>query len=115
MPVPMNLFSLCEQNSPSLMSQFEACLARVSEHERGFLHAFSARVEKEGRTAINLRPTTLWDFLASGRLLNIYEWADLVMQRSSIPREDILQQKLGDYYQKRLSFDDRFEAGQQLR
>ncbi len=68
----MNFFSLCVTNGASLERRFDDYTSSLSETEKLILIKFASVIEREGRIAINMRPTSLVDFLASDRFFNIY-------------------------------------------
>ncbi len=46
---------------------------------------------------------------------NTYEWAHEQAEISGRPVEDLLRERLGEFYDKRISFDNEFENGQSFR
>lgn len=111
----MNFFEACANNSASLEGRFQAHISSLEEGERNKIERFAGRVKQEGRIAINIRPTNLLDFLSFERFLNIHQWADVKANRSSKNREALMQDKLGEYYAKRIAFDQHFENGQEFK
>ena len=62
-----------------------------------------------------MRPSVLTGLIAGGRHQNVYEWADEQSRLSSRPIMEILQEKLGAYFRRRIHFDDTFDQGRQFR
>lgn len=110
----VNLFQFADQNDPKLRTQFDEMKSRSKDggHQ---LEVFAARVQATGRVSINMRPSALTGLIAGGRHQNVYEWADEQSRLSSRPTIEILQEKLGAYYRRRIHFDDAFDQGRQLR
>lgn len=111
----LNLFVTCAENNPVLEREFNNLISTLSASDRDVLLRFSDRIARDGQVAINMRPMTLLDFLASERCLNIYEWVDLILRKSSKGRDEILRDKLGAYYERRITFDGYFIGGQEFR
>jgi hypothetical protein len=108
----MDFFSTCTLNDPELERLFNDLISTLTPYEVTILIHFTDKIINEGQVSINMRPTTLLDFLASSRYLNIYQWADLVLRRAAKSKDEILKDKLGDYYEKRITFDHHFDNGE---
>ena len=62
-----------------------------------------------------MRPMSLLSFLVLGFHQNIYEWSRSRGEGSGKPAEEIIREKLGDFYAKRVAFDRYFEGGETFR
>ena len=111
----MDLFTIAEENSSTLEGRFENLISSLTQTDAGALNRFFQRLEKEGRVAINMRQTVLLSFLTFGKHQNIHEWAQLRIGKSSKSKEEILREKLGEFYEKRSTFDTAFEEGEKFR
>lgn len=110
----MDFFAVCAANATDLEKDFDRALSGRPDDERNKLNTFASIVQREGRISINMRPTSLLDFLASDRMFNIYEWADHVVRKSRKTKEEILEEKLKDFYEKRMIFDHHFDRGEEF-
>ena len=109
----MNLHSICQENSSRLEDSFNACIAGAA--DSATLQSFADKVVQDGQISFNMRPTVLLQFLLSGSHMNIYEWAESISTKSTKDKQAILKEKLGSYYERRLTFDGHFEGGEQFR
>ena len=110
----MDLFTIAAENVPTLEDQFESLISSLAKADAEALGRFFQRLEQEGRVAINMRQMGLLSFLTFGKHQNIYEWAQLRAEKSSRPREEVLREKLGELYEKRVTFDVAFEEGEKF-
>ncbi len=110
----MDLFAAATENGPSLESAFKEALSGRAEQERASLSGFSERVERDGRVSINARGAELLAFLKAGQYKNIHQLAKEESGRLGRKPEEILRERLGRYYERRLIFDRHFEHGEQF-
>ncbi|MCY2990111.1 MAG: hypothetical protein NTY19_19890 [Planctomycetota bacterium] len=110
----MNLFQLAAQNDQELHIRFDEAKNRSKDGGRQ-LDVFANCVQSSGRVSINMRPSVMTELVNSGRHQNIYEWAEEQSRLSSRPTAEILREKLGTYFSRRIHFDDAFEEGQRFR
>ncbi len=110
----MNLFQLAVQNDPNVRTQFDEMKNRSTDGRRQ-LEAFTDRVQETGRVSINMRPSALTALVNGEGQRNVYEWADEQSRLSLRPKNEILQEKLGAYFRRRIHFDDAFDHGRQFR
>ena len=111
----MDLFTIAEENSHTLEDQFESLIFALAEADVEIMNRFFKRLEQKGRVAINMRQMGLLSFLTFGKYQNIYEWAQLQAGSSSRSKDEILRERLGEFYDKRVAFDDAFEEGEKFR
>jgi hypothetical protein len=112
----MNLFQIARDNAEAFSRRYEAMRAATDAAALAILDQFVAAVLSDGRLSVNLRPTALLRFLAlEGRYYNVHEWADDLALRSGQPREELLRQRLKDYYDPRMAFDRFLDQGAQFR
>lgn len=111
----MNLFDIAAGNAERLAARISARRAELKEGERASLDAFTERVERDGRIAINMRQSVLSSFLTSASYQNIYDWARARARRSSKSEEEILRERLGGFYERRITFDRAFDGGDRFR
>ena len=107
--------------TPAIM-QLEGLLpSRLEEAKKAsldggaLLDGFAGCIYNTGRISINMRPSVLTDLVARRKYQNIYEWANEHATLSSRSVADILREKLGRYYERRVYFDDSFENGRAFR
>ena len=105
----------CQRNTTVLEKALKELLEEVDGSTKADLSAFADRVEREGQVGMNMRPMVLLDFLQNDRLMNIHEWAAHKSSRSKKSLDDILREKLGPYFDRRIAFDNHFEGGTRFR
>lgn len=105
----MDLFELARKNAPSLKERFDELMKLGLPEQPEALADFATSVADTGRICINMKQMTLIEFLTFGKYMNIYEWAANRAYLSGRPVEEVIQAKLGPYYEKRLAFDGFFD------
>jgi hypothetical protein len=110
----VDLFQLARQNAAELLRRFQEAKARAKDGGR-LLDGFARRVEVDACVSINVRPSVLTELIHGRKHQNIYEWAAEQSRRYSRPVEEILRNKLGKHYIRRVHFDDTFENGRRFR
>jgi hypothetical protein len=113
--IEMDLFQLAESVTPSVRSRYEAAVAGSSPEVAAAVGKFADKVTRDGRVAVNMRPWVLARLVLSGQYQNIHEWAQDQSQLCGRSYEEILQEKLGKYYVRRLAFDAFFGDGRKFR
>ena len=111
----MNLFAIAASNAASLERTLDKIRAVLASDETDRLERFLNWIHNDGRVAINMRQTTLLILITTNNYQNIYEWAVSQSHISGRPVDDILQQRLGSFYLKRINFDNSFDSGQEFR
>jgi hypothetical protein len=111
----LNLFVIAAENVAVLNQDMGALLSKVSAAHRDSLVLYSERVRRDGRISVNMHQRVLSSFLSLQRHLNMHEWVASVSPFTSIPREEIFRQRLGEFYEPRIAFDSCFEDGQSFR
>src|SRR5260370_4172494 len=90
-------------------------MAAMPGPQAAILLEFAAWVESEALISINVRAFVILELLDGGHYQNIYEWADEQSRLSGRPAEDALRERLGKYYNKRMTLDGAFVDGNKLR
>jgi hypothetical protein len=111
----MDLFALAGQNAPLLLVRFEELLGRLEDSERERLQRFTEGVNANGLLSINLRPSVLVELIWGQKHQNIYDWAVETAGISGRSEVELLKERLGSYYDKRMAFDTAFIHGQHFR
>jgi hypothetical protein len=111
----IDLFTVATSNGPRLSDEFQSMRTTLGPADRDCLDRFAARVESDGRIAINMRVDVLLELIAASKYLNMYEWAQERARWSPKSAEEILQERLGPYHQPRISFEAAFKDGKQFR
>jgi hypothetical protein len=115
MAARLDLFSAAEANADSLHARFHA-LREAEPRERALLiHRFADRVHEGGRLSINMPMSVLERFLSRGEYLNVHEVVAWEATHSSKPAEQLLQERLPGYYERRIAFDRSLERGEEFR
>jgi hypothetical protein len=111
--MPVDLFRVAQDNGSHLQQRFEA-LASDPRHDVARMTAFTELVSQNGRISINMRPSVLSSFLSRGVYLNTYALAEELARLSGRTLTDVLRERLGTFYDKRLAFDSKFENGRRF-
>ncbi|RJP24848.1 MAG: hypothetical protein C4527_18045 [Candidatus Omnitrophota bacterium] len=114
MMIKPNVLEIARENSENLQRQYEELLAEVETKHVENLKRFTRCIEQDSSVSINMRQEVLLGYLTSNAYHNIYEWVRTRAKRSSKTEEEILREKLGNYYEKRLAFDEYFERGKEF-
>lgn len=110
----MNLFQLAADNEAEFVNRFQQA-KQCSQDGGQLLDDFAACVEGAARVSMNMRPCVLSN-LASGRKhQNMYQWAEEQASLCSRSVEEILREKLGRFFSRRINFDDTFQDGRRFR
>ena len=105
----MDLFDLAVKNAPSLKERFEELIKLGRPDQPKALKEFALTIASSGRICVNMKQMTLIEFLTFGKYMNIYEWAANRAHLSGRQVTEVIQAKLGRYYEKRLAFDGFFD------
>ncbi len=105
----MDLFELALKNAPSLKERFDELMKLGQPQQPKALTDFALSIATTGRICINMKQMALLEFLTFGKYMNIYEWAANRAHLSGKQVNEVIQAKLGSYYEKRLAFDACFE------
>src|SRR5690348_4054578 len=100
-----NLFTAASRNADALARRWAALLSTVPREHLDSLASYSDTVQQHGRISINMVQTTISSFLSLQQHWNMYEWAHSVAELSPREAEEILRERLGDFYDRRLAFD----------
>jgi hypothetical protein len=107
----MDLFDIAQRNAIRLDELFARLMETPPSSSKDNLVAFAEVVRCHGRIAVNMRPWNVVDLVQNNRHLNIYEAADEVATLAGKPRDEILRNRLGDWYVRRTGFDHCFPDG----
>lgn len=111
----MNIFEIAATNSTDLEQRLIKNRARLTSAEISAFDRFVQGVRDSSSIGINMRQTVLIAFITTSEYQNIHDWAESVSLISDQTADEILQQKLGSFYERRLCFDDSFENGRRFR
>jgi len=109
-----DLFKIAADNAVALEGQFAGITSGLSIAEAKQLGRFAERIQQEGQVSINMKPSDLNGFLSIGTYQNTHEWANAMAGLSGRPAAEILKEKLGSLYPKRMAFDRHFDQGRQF-
>jgi hypothetical protein len=107
----MNIFDEAANNSANLQRRFDEIISPLSSTEKSKIQRFVDNIAANGSLGINMRQTVLIAFLTTDEYQNIYEWADRVSVFSKKNSDEILQERLTTFYERRKVFDDAFDDG----
>jgi hypothetical protein len=108
----LDIFELADENERYLEKRYNEIR---SNHENTNLDAFRDFVRENWTLSINILPLSLIGFLQSGKYFNIYELVELKSKQSGIPFEVLLKERLGEKYDRRLTFDRTFKDGDKFK
>jgi hypothetical protein len=111
----MDFFLTCEENIASLENSYHAHVHIKNENEQTIIQRFIHIVNEAGRVAVNLRPEGLRKFLLLNNFFNIHEKAEWESRESLKPKEQIIKENLGEYYDRRIAFDRQFITGEKFK
>ena len=107
----VDLFDLADENARRLDDRFRALEAGSPPPDPGDLRRFEEAVTKHGRVALNMRPWIAAEFVRTGKYLNMNDAVREDAALSGRPENELLRERLGRFYQKRVSFDATFDDG----
>lgn len=111
----INLFEVAENNVERIKSSLDAAAAELVEDQSIVFQSFLVWVRANVNISINIRLFVLVELLNGEPYKNIYEWAAEQADLSGRRREDILRERLGPFYHRRLTFDAALADGQRIR
>jgi hypothetical protein len=111
----MDLFRTAAENGARLDERAIALCEAMAAGAHACFASLAGRIDRDGRIAINMRQSVLLGFLRSATYQNIYEWARGRAKRSPKSEDEILRERLGPFYERRVAFDRAFEGGERFR
>lgn len=111
----LDLFAIAKPNAIAVETAFERVVTALPPEEAASVREFAAWVEAEALIAINVRLLVVVELLNGGCYQNVYEWAQDRSRLCGRPTEDVLRECLGEYYDRRITFDRAFKNGESFR
>lgn len=111
----MDLFAIATTNTAALETRLNECLEKLEQSSVLAVQGFAQWVEEHARVAINVRIPVLVELLEGRPHRNIYEWAEDMARLSGKTTDELLRERLGPFYDRRLAFDDSFKLGRRFR
>jgi hypothetical protein len=111
----MDLFDIALRNAMRLDERLARWMATMPSPAKDSLVAFVDVVRCGGRVAVNMRPWNVVDLIENNRHLNMYEAAEEAATLAGKQPDEILRNRLGDWYARRVAFDDCFLDGRCFR
>jgi len=108
----IDLFASAKDNIPFYADRYDRL---VGDSGSGKVVLFARVVGEKGEVVFNMRDSVLLSIVDGGVYLNIYEWASEQPIHSLKSAEDLLKEKLGPYYEKRMAFDSSFRRGENFK
>ena len=109
--VMIDLFALAQANAPELEHAYADAQSLRPQADQSHVQAFVDWVDNSSRISINVRVYLVAEIVTGGKYQNIYDWADEQAAVSGQQRETILRERLKQFFDKRISFDNAFENG----
>ena len=113
--MPSDLFALARDNAPRLADQCQETIDSKTGDDRPTIEAFAALVDEDARVGVNMRPSVLALILGGESYLNMNELAEKDSQSGSIGYEQALRKRLGQWYDRRVTFEAEFERGTEFK
>src|SRR5689334_17505079 len=101
----LDLFASAKANADAVRAAFESVATGMPLDRAAVLRDFADWVLAEGLISVNLRLLVVVELINSGNYQNIYEWAAEQSGLCGRPSEDLLKERLGTFYDKRVTFD----------
>jgi hypothetical protein len=108
----LDLFAIARANADAVHAAFESTVAGLPEAKAAAVREFAAWVEAEALISINDRLYIVVELLTGGRYQTVHEWAREEASLTGQAVEDILRQRLGSFYHRRVAFDGAFKDGE---
>ena len=106
-----NLFDIARANAPRLEHRVEKIRSDLQPKDAQILSDFMDWFVGKARISINMPPAILAIFSRTGIYQNIHAWAEEKAKISDRQRDQCLQEKLGNNYDRRMAFDGTFKDG----
>jgi hypothetical protein len=113
--IKVNLFVIAAENAVALEKDMADLLTKIPAAHRTKLTCYSDKVQRNGRISVNMLQRTLNSFLSLERHVNMHEWVSWMVLFSPIDPDEILRERLGEFYERRVVFDGYFEGGESFR
>lgn len=110
-----DLFAIARSNADAIRATFDSLLAQMVPESAALTQNFADWVEAETSVAINVKLYVLINLLNGRVYQNIYEWADEQSRLSGRAVDDILRERLREFYERRITFDRAFDRGEEFR
>lgn len=110
----LNLFQIARENAENLKEQLLTALSKREINAQTPINNFTEWLIEKASVSINLASSILAHFIQNATYYNIYEWAREQEDLSGRAREECLRERLGKYYDRRMSFDGAFQDGEQF-
>ncbi|HYA41687.1 MAG TPA: hypothetical protein VEF34_10310 [Syntrophobacteraceae bacterium] len=111
----MNLFEVARANGPRLEERGAEILSSLHPESRRKIEEFRIWIFEEARVSINLPPAVLAELTSGETYRNIYESAAEQAVLSGRQKDEILRERLGKYYNRRIAFDMAFSNSEKFR
>jgi hypothetical protein len=111
----LDLFAIAGANGAAVRTAFEALVAALAADRAGQVEHFARWVEKEALIAINVKLFVIVELLNGRGYQNSYDWAREQAHLSGRGIEEALRERLGEWYERRTTFDRSFRDGELFR
>ncbi len=111
----LDLFSSANGNADAVRQSFEAAANSLPLDQAATLRDFAAWVEANAQVSINARLLVIVELINGRTHQNNYEWAAEISHLSGRREEDLMRERLGAFYERRVMFDRAFANGEQFR
>lgn len=110
-----DLHGLAVRNEESVRERYADERASLPPAETELLERFRACVAARGRVVVNMKPAALAAVMDGQPYLNMHEVAHQKAVRSGRTEDESLRKLLGEWYERRMTFDGLFANGREFR
>ena len=114
-PVLLDLFSIAKDNAAAVQTAFESTIAALPEKQARVMDEFASWVEAEALISINVKLYVIVEILAGRCYQNTHEWAREQSRLSGRNAEELLRERLREFYERRVAFDRACISGESFR
>jgi hypothetical protein len=111
----LDLFAIAVANAPAIEQRFQAVIEKMPLEGAAVVKRFASWVEAKALISINVQLFVVRNILDGAVHQNTYELAEDRAGLSGRNAEDILHERLQDYYPARIGFDRAFTDGEKFR
>jgi hypothetical protein len=111
----VDIFTVADNNNAPVQAAYDALISRLNINDGALIKKFAEWVKSTGLISINTRLYVVVELINGNSYQNAYDWAEENAKLSGRSVEDLLRERLGDYYERRISFDSEFEKGTTFR
>lgn len=110
----INIFSLANTTQEKIEKEYHEYINSVNQEKREPLVNFNGVLDEESTISLNVKSKVLMEMFNGSHYLNIYEYSEILAKQKAIKVDQILKERLKNYYLPRITFDSAIENGTKL-